>query len=71
MIENEDVSDATFKTGQYGLVNLLYYPVENVMAGVEVQWGSRENERKVGDYDGTSITKVQFSFRYNFSQRIK
>ena len=29
--------------GQYALANLLYYPVEDVMAGREVQWGDREN----------------------------
>jgi hypothetical protein len=72
MMDNADVSDNTFKTGQYALVNLLYYPVENVMAGVELQWGARENEKAdVSGYDGTDIMKVQFSFKYNFSSLIK
>jgi len=71
MIDNADVSDDTFKSGGYGLVNLLYKPVENMMAGVELQWGSRTNEGTINGYDGTSITKVQFSFKYNFSQTIK
>lgn len=67
---NYDVS--TFKTGQYALVNLLYTPVENMMAGVELQWGSRENlAADATGYDGTSITKVQFSFKYNFGTTIR
>jgi hypothetical protein len=43
----------------------MYYPVKNAMAGVELQYGSRENYRDGWD---TSITKVQFSFKYNFSE---
>ncbi len=70
-IDNADVSNDTFKKGQYALVNLLYTPVENMMAGVELQWGDRENEGSVAGYDGTSITKVQFSFKYNFSATVK
>jgi hypothetical protein len=57
-------SDDAFKTGQYALANLLYYPAPNVMLGPEVQWGQRENCSdgwKVDDY------RVQFSFKYNFS----
>ena len=34
-----------FHRGQYGLVNLLYYPVKNVMMGGEFQWGRRSNFR--------------------------
>ena len=50
--------------GHYALVNVLYYPVPNVMMGGEFQWGRREN------FDGESNDgfKVQFSFKYNFSQ---
>jgi hypothetical protein len=54
-----------FKRGHYGLVNLLYYPVENVMMGGEFQWGRRENFLdgfKADDF------RIQFSFRYNFSK---
>jgi hypothetical protein len=53
-----------FKNGQYALVNLLYYPVKNVMAGLEFQWGRRENFS-----DGFSVDdyRIQFSARYNFS----
>jgi hypothetical protein len=64
-IKNKDGAAASaFKTGQYALANLLYYPVKNVMTGLEFQWGRRENFTdgfKVDDY------RIQFSARYNFS----
>jgi hypothetical protein len=55
-----------FKTGQYALANLLYYPAPNVMVGGEFQWGRRDA------LDGfhSDSRKLQFSFRYNFSHRI-
>jgi hypothetical protein len=56
-----------FKTGEYALANLLYYPAPNVMVGGEFQWGRRENFSDGFDADGK---KLQFSFRYNFSRRI-
>ena len=55
-----------YKTGQYALGNLLYYPVPNVMMGGEFQWGRRENFSDGFHSDGF---KVQFSFKYNFSQK--
>ncbi len=33
-----------FKSGQYALTNILYYPVKNVMLGPEFQWGYRDNK---------------------------
>ncbi len=53
-----------FHIGQYALANLLYYPVKNVMAGLEFQWGRRENFR-----DGFSVSdyRLQFSAKYNFN----
>lgn len=57
--------DDAFSQGQYIVGNLMYYPVQNVMAGIEVQWGDRENFRDGFESD---ITKVQFSFKYNFAQ---
>jgi DcaP outer membrane protein len=58
---------ADFKRGQYALINLLYYPDENVMVGGEVQWGRRANFS-----DGFRVNnyKVQFSFRFNYSATI-
>lgn len=65
-IDNSDAqTDDAFKKGQYAIANLLYYPAENAMAGIEFQYGDRENFR---DGWNTSITKIQLSFRYNFSQ---
>jgi hypothetical protein len=65
-IENSDAqNDNAFSFGQYIVANLMYYPVENAMTGVEFQWGERENFRD--DYSA-SITKIQFSFKYNFMQ---
>ncbi|MEK6481038.1 DcaP family trimeric outer membrane transporter [Catalinimonas sp. 4WD22] len=57
-------SDNAFSSGSYVLANLLFYPVERVMAGVEYQWAHREN---FNDGWSTSMTKIQFSFKYNFT----
>jgi hypothetical protein len=58
---------AAFKLGQYALVNLLCTPTKNVMAGVELQFGRRDNFD-----DGWSVNdfKLQFSFRYKFSYEL-
>jgi hypothetical protein len=65
-VANTDAQRASaFSKGQYAVANLIYYPVPNMLAGVELQWIGRENF-----YDGwtSNATKVQFSFKYNFSQ---
>lgn len=61
---NGQAPDA-YHRGHYGLVNLLFYPVENAMVGGEFQWGRRENF-----LDGfkSDDFRIQFSFRYNFSK---
>ena len=56
-----------YRRGHYALGNLLYSPVPNVMVGGELQWGRRENFSDGFHSDGF---KVQFSFKYNFSQKI-
>jgi hypothetical protein len=55
---------SAFHIGQYALTNLLFYPVKNVMAGLEFQWGRRTNFR-----DGFSVDdyRVQFGARYSFN----
>jgi hypothetical protein len=53
-----------FRQGQYASINLLYYPVENLMAGLELQWIKRNN---YNDGWTSMATKIQVSFRYNFS----
>ena len=65
-IDNSDGQSASaFKRGHYALVNLLMTPVPNVMSGVELQWGRRENN---SDGFESDIFKVQFSFKYNFAK---
>ncbi|MDI3318326.1 DcaP family trimeric outer membrane transporter [Pinibacter soli] len=65
-ITNSDAQGPSeFHMGQYAIGNLLWYPAKNVMAGVELQWGRRENN---SDGFSSTITKLQFSFKYNFSQ---
>ena len=54
-----------FNSGHYAVGNLLYYPTENAMMGIEFQYGTRSN---YNDDWNTSIFKVQFSFKYGFSQ---
>jgi len=65
-IDNSDAqAPNSFKKGNYAVANLMYYPVKNAMCGVELQYGDRDN---FTDGWNTSITKIQFSFKYNFSQ---
>ena len=55
-----------FKSGQYALTNLLFYPVKDFMLGPEFQWGYRDN--RAGFH--TPDYRIQFSARYNFSFRV-
>jgi hypothetical protein len=57
---------SAFKSGQYALTNILYYPVKGAMLGPEFQWGYRDNKTgfHVPDY------RIQFSARYNFNFRV-
>ncbi len=61
----ETANPSTFKKGQYIVGNLLYNPAPNAMMGVELQYTTRENESDGWD---TDMMKIQFSFKYNFSQ---
>jgi len=68
MVNLENTNGQTpvaFHRGQYGIANLLYYPVENVMMGGEFQWGRRQN---FSDGFASNDYRVQFSFKYNFSK---
>lgn len=62
---SEGQTNDAFKKGQYVIGNILYSPAKNCLMGAEFQWGDRENFR---DGWSTSITKVQLSFKYNFSE---
>jgi DcaP outer membrane protein len=66
-ISNSSGQAATdFKSGQYALTNILYYPVKGAMLGPEFQWGYRDNKTgfHVPDY------RIQFSAKYNFNFRV-
>ena len=63
--DNSDGQEASaFRQGHYASVNLLCHPLQNLTAGIEMQW-----IRRVNYNDGwkADATKVQFSLRYNFS----
>lgn len=59
------MAPSTYKQGQYGLVNIMYYPVSNVMAGVEYNFGRRDN---YSDGFHSTTSEIRFGFRYNFSK---
>jgi len=70
---------AAFRRGQYALANLLYHPLKDVMWGVELQWGKRENkgDGQMALIDGqnrlvesSDDLRVQLSFQYNFGTRV-
>ncbi|MDZ7614080.1 MAG: DcaP family trimeric outer membrane transporter [Flavobacteriaceae bacterium] len=64
IIENSDAqAPSAYHKGHYASVNLLYYPIKNVTAGMELIWIDRENNE-----DGwtDSSTKIQISLRYSF-----
>jgi len=64
-VENADLQDpAAFRQGQYGLMNIRYYPAPNVMAGIEYQYGRRDNN---SDGFHSIGNKIQLSFKFNFS----
>jgi hypothetical protein len=57
-----------YRRGMYGIANLLYNPVPNVVIGGEFQWGRREN---FSDGFASDDFRIQFGFKYNFSKRIE
>ncbi len=70
-IDNSDgQAPNAFSRGHYAVGNLLYYPAPNVMTGVEVQYGKRENFKAdpVTGFESSDDVKIQVSFRYNFSK---
>ena len=65
-IWNSDAQSASdFHQGYYALTNLLFYPIKNVMAGGEFQFGRRVNFRNGYTYNDY---RVQFSFKYNYGK---
>jgi len=67
--DNSDGQSAdAFRKGNYASMNLLYYPVPGLAAGMELQCINREN---YNDGWETSATKIQISCRYVFSQEVR
>ena len=64
-IDNTDFSapDA-YKMGQYAMLTIGVTPFKNAMAGIEFQYGKRENENGFSSDE----QKIHISFKYNFSQ---
>ena len=54
---------SAFSKGEYAIGNIMYYPVPNVMTGVEFQWGKRHN---FSDDFTSDDFRIQASFKYNF-----
>ncbi|MFO1407480.1 MAG: DcaP family trimeric outer membrane transporter [Steroidobacteraceae bacterium] len=64
-VDNSNLQDPdAYRSGQYTSLNLLYYPVPNVMIGGEVLWG--DLEYKNGDTQDD--TRVQFSVQYKWGK---
>jgi hypothetical protein len=56
---------SAFHKGQYALVNLLWYPAEPVMTGLELQWGKRTDNDGHTGHD----LRLQYSFKWAFSSK--
>jgi len=70
-IDNSDAQDkSAFKKGRYAIINLIYYPTANALVGLEYQWGDRQNFHTVDGFSGSTGSKLQVSFKYNFSQKL-
>ena len=65
-IDNSDgQSPDAYHAGSYVAANLIYYPVPNVLAGIEYIWGQRENNSDGWTFDDN---RVAVSFKYSFKQ---
>ncbi|HET6463323.1 MAG TPA: DcaP family trimeric outer membrane transporter [Candidatus Krumholzibacteria bacterium] len=72
-IDNAEAqATSAFHRGQYAIGNLMYYPVPNVMTGVELQWGKRENfkDDPITGFNSSDDFRIQASFKYNFSKTL-
>jgi hypothetical protein len=69
-IDNSDAQAPTaFHQGNYAILNLLWTPVPSVMMGGEFQYANRENfDDDFTQFDSNDF-RLQFSFRYSFSQK--
>ena len=66
-VTNTNFQDPTaFHKGEYASVNLLAYPAEKVLIGVELMWGKRTNNEGITGDD----VRFQFSAKYNFGTKL-
>ncbi|MDH7460065.1 DcaP family trimeric outer membrane transporter [Chitinophagaceae bacterium 26-R-25] len=66
-IDNADGQlPSAFKMGEYAIGNVIYSPVKDVMMELELQYLNRKN---FSDGWTTTDPRVQFSFKFNFSQK--
>ena len=65
-IDNSDgQSPDAFHSGTYAAINVIYYPVPNVLAGIEYTYGQRKNFEDDWSYNDN---RVAVSFKYSFKQ---
>ena len=66
-VDNTNFQDpGSFQKGEYASVNLLYYPLENLLVGGELLWGERTNNDDVSD----DAIRFQFTVKYNFGIKL-
>jgi hypothetical protein len=66
-VDNTNFQSAdTFNKGEYGSVNLLHYPGENLMVGGELLYGRRTNNDGA---DGDDM-RFQFTVKYSFGTQL-
>ena len=66
-VSNTNFQEAVaFHKGDYASINLLAYPIEQMMVGAELMWGKRTNN------DGSSgnDTRFQLSVKYDFDKTL-
>ena len=67
-IDNSDGQSAdAFHSGTYLAGNLIYYPVPNVLAGLEYTWGNRKNHDDGWSYNDN---RIALSVKYSFKQSL-
>ena len=52
----------TYKEGHYGVVNIMYYPVDRIWMGLEGLYGIREDQDGSSGSDGRLSLSVQYRF---------
>ena len=65
-IDNTEFSSpSAYKDGQYATLNLIATPFKNALVAAELEYGKRTN---FSDGFSSNTVKLQFSFKYSFSQ---